>query len=411
MASLPLFWAIALALVLATLAALLWPLLRGRATRGPAGDDASAAIFRDQKRQIDAEFASGAIDAAERDLAQAELVERLARELDAAGDAPAARGSRAAWIVALALVAIVPAATLAGYLALGQPDAIGATAARTRASDADVVAMIERLAQRMREQPDDPKGWVLLGRSYAALQRFDDSAKAYEQAALRQPNDADLLADWADALGMAQGRTLAGRPAELVRQALAADPQHPKALALAASAAMEARDDRAAIGYWKRLLALVPPGSEDARGIEATIAQLEGSSRPSASTPASAPAPAPPAAAGARIAGRVIVAPALAGRVPPEATVFVFARAAEGPRIPLAVLRKTVRDLPFEFVLDDSMAMAPGMNLSSAPRVVVEVRVSASGRADPASGDLTGRSEPVAPGASGIAVTIDRVQP
>jgi len=241
MASLPLFWAIALALVLATLAALLWPLLRGRATRAPAGDDASAAIFRDQKRQIDAEFASGAIDDAERDLAQAELVERLSRELATAADAPAARGSRAAWIVALALVAIVPAATLAGYLAIGQPDAIGATAARTRASDADVIAMIERLAQRMREQPDDPKGWVLLGRSYAALQRFDDSARAYEQAARRLPNDADVLADWADALGMAQGRTLAGRPAELVRQALAIDPKHPKSLALAASAAGQER--------------------------------------------------------------------------------------------------------------------------------------------------------------------------
>jgi len=406
MSSLPLFWSIAVALVLATLAALLWPLLRGRATRAPAGDDASAAIFRDQKRQIDAEFASGAIDAAERDLAQAELVERLSRELADAADAPAVRGSRAAWIVALALVAIVPAATLAGYLAIGQPDAIGATAARTRASDADVVAMIERLAQRMREQPDDPKGWVLLGRSYAALQRFDDSAQAYEQAARRLPNDADVLADWADALGMAQGRTLAGRPAELVRQALAADPRHPKALALAASAAMEARDDRAAIGYWKRLLALVPPGSEDARGIEATIAQLEGSSRPPASTTLPAPA-----AAGARVTGRVTVAPSLAGRVPQDATVFVFARAAEGPRIPLAVLRKSARDLPFDFVLDDSMAMAPGMNLSSAPSLVIEARVSASGRADPASGDLTGRSAPVAPGASGVAVSIDHLQP
>ena len=238
------------------------------------------------------------------------------------------------------------------YLALGNPQALDAGVARQRLGEPEIVAMVERLAERMKAQPDDPKGWLLLGRSMGALQRFKESADAYAQAAARLPNDADVLADWADAQAMAQGRTLAGKPTEIVERALAIDPKHPKALALAASAAMERRDDTTAIRHWNALLATLPPDSEQARDVRETIAQLGGK--------AAAPAPLPTAAAASgRTSGRVVVAPALASRVPPQATLFVFARAVQGPRMPLAVIRKIARDLPLQFVLDDSMAMAP----------------------------------------------------
>lgn len=440
------FWALALALVLATLAALVVPLLRSRARReGPADDDASAAVYRDQMRQLDADVAAGVINADERAVAEAEIVARLGTELSATAQPAAATASRAPWIVAIAIVAIVPAAALVAYLAVGNPQALDAGSAggaRPRMTESEVVSMVERLAQRMKSDPSDPQGWLLLGRSWSALQRYQESADAYAEAVKRMPGNADALADWADALGMAQGRKLAGKPTEIIGQALAADPSHPKALALAASAAMERGDNKAAIRYWQSLLALVPPGSEDAQGIAATIVELGGTPTTGAppaagasSTAGSSSAPAPAAAARpatpptevasarpaapptelasarSRITGRVEIAPALAARVPPDATLFVYARAAQGSRMPLAIVRRAARELPFEFALDDSMAMAPGATISSAREVVVEARVSASGGATAASGDLSGVSAAIAPGTSGLRITIDRVVP
>lgn len=398
-----LFWGLALVLVLATLAALVGPLLRARAPRErPGAADASAAVYRDRKHELDAEVASGAITPGEREAAGAELVSRLGAELAGERTAPVRPAGRSAWITAIAIVAVLPAAALVGYLVLGRPDALDANVARERFTDGEVVAMVERLAQRMKEDPADPQGWLLLGRSFNALQRYPEAAKAFEEAARRLPGDAGVLADWADALGMAQDRSLAGRPTEIIAQALAADPRQPKALALAASAAMERGDDKAAVDYWRRLLAVVPPGSEDAQGIRDTIAQLEGGASSSA---------APVATAQASVAGRVVLAPALASRAAPGATLFVYARDPNGSRMPLAVLRRTARDLPLEFVLDDAMAMTPEHRLSLAREVVVEARISAKGSATPASGDLEGRSPAVAPGTRGIVVTIDRVLP
>lgn len=401
-----LFWGLALVLVVATLAALVAPLLRTRVPRErPAAADASAAVYRDRKEELDAEVASGAISDGERETARGELVSRLGAELASDTTEPSVSAPRAAWITAIAIVAILPAAALVAYLVLGRPDALDAGAARKRFSDTEIVAMVERLAQRMKENPADPQGWLLLGRSMNALQRYPEAAHAFEEASRRLPGNADALADWADALAMAQGRKLAGRPTEIIAQALAADPDHPKALALAASAAMERDDDKAAIAYWRRLLAVVPPESEDAQGIRETIARLEGS----AATPATAATPA--AAGGSRVTGRVVLSPALASRVAPDATLFVYARNPEGSRMPLAVLRRSAHDLPFEFVLDDSMAMTPASRLSGARSVVVEARISTKGSATPAPGDLDGQSPAVPPGTTGIVVTIDRVLP
>ena len=404
-----LFWLIAFALVVATLAALVFPLLRRAPERPrPAEADASAAIYRDQTRQLDEDVAAGVIAPDERARAHDEIVARLGDEL-AATPAPAAAASspHPAWVAAILIVALLPAAVLLAYFTLGNPRAIDSAAAPQRASDHEIVAMVERLAERMKAQPDDPKGWMLLGRSMGALQRFGESADAYAQAAARLPNDADVLADWADALAMAQGRKLAGKPTEIIDRALAVDPRHPKSLALAASAAMERRDDAAAIKHWNALLATLPPDSEQARDVRETIAQLGGK----AATVAPAPASAKPGAATGRIGGRVVVDASLASRVPPQATLFVYARAAQGSRMPLALIRATARELPLDFSLDDSMAMAPGATLSTAREVVIEARVSASGTAAPTSGDLAGESPPVKPGTNGVVVTINRLVP
>lgn len=417
------FWSLAVLLVAATLALLLLPLLRARRARAaPDADAAALAVYRDQKYALDAELADGAIGAEEHEAAVAELSRRLAEDVGPAREpAPPTPPLRRAWLIGVALLVLIPAAAAVLYARLGNPEAIsGASSAGEpnahEMSDPQILAMVDSLAQRLKTRPGDAEGWVLLARSYQTLGRFSEAADAYAHADTLIPNNPALLADYADALAMAQGRKLAGQPAALAARALSVDPNHKKALALAATAALEARDVDAALAYWRRLLAQFPEGSDDAKQIMAIVAEVESAKNGlKAPPPAAQERPRSPAAtvpaAGATIAGRVDLSPALASKVALTDTVFIFARAVEGSRMPLAVLRIPARELPKDFRLDDSMGMAPGVKLSAAPAVIVEARISKSGNALPQAGDLSGKSAPVKPGASGIKITIDQVVP
>jgi cytochrome c-type biogenesis protein CcmH len=189
---------------------------------------------------------------------------------------------------------------------------------------------------------------------------------------------------------MTGGQSLEGRPLELINQALELDPNNHKALWLAGTAAYERADYRSALDYWTRLYALVPKDSEAARAMEGNIAEAEGLL---GMTPGQAAAPSAPAArTSAAVKGTVRLDQALRARVQDTDTVFVFAQAPSGPRMPLAVLRAQVKDLPLQYALDDSMAMDPSLNLSRFSEVVVVARISKGGSAAPQSGDLQGRS-------------------
>ena len=390
-----LFWAIFAALAAIALALVLRPLLSRGAAAGVSRREANLAVYRDQRRELDADLAAGKLAPAEHEKARTELEARLLEDVDAAPEeaGPPRGGKRAAVLVGLA----VPLAALAVYLAVGTPAAVTGHPGQGEVTAGQIEVMVERLAARLRENPDDVDGWKMLGRSYAVLGRFGEAVDAYAKAALRAPRDAPLLADFADALAMARGRSLQGEPEKLVLRALEIDPQNLKALALAGTAAYERQAFKAAAGYWQRMLALVPPDSEDARVIRDNVAQ------------AMQLAGGEPAARAAGLRGTVRIAPQLKGKFGPEDTVFIYARAAQGPPMPLAVLRVKARELPAEFALDDSMAMAPGMNLSAHARVVVTARVSKSGGATPQPGDLQGASAPVASDASGVSVLIDTV--
>ena len=421
------FWSLAALLLAITLALLLRPLLRARhVAAAPDVDAAAISVYRDQKLALDAECADGVITAAERDAAVTELARRLSDEVATVRSAQTdQRGQRRAWFAAAALLLLIPSAAVVLYMRLGNPAAgepAHAAAIDGRnpheIADTQIVAMVDSLAQRLKARPDDADGWALLARSYQALGRFPEAADAYAHADALIPDNAVLLADYADVLAMAQGRKLAGKPAALAQRALAIDPNHRKALALAATAALEARDLDGALAYWRRLLAQFPQASDDAKQVTAIIAEIESAQRDGKGVPVagdSAPRRearalvTPPAAA--TIAGRVDISPALATKVALTDTVFIFARAVDGPRVPLAVLRIAAKDLPKEFTLDDSMGMAPGAKLSGAAAVIVEARISRSGNALPQSGDFSGRSAPIKPGAAGVKVVIDQVVP
>jgi len=417
------FWSIAALLVAVTLAVLLLPLFSARRkTAAPDADAAALAVYRDQKRALDAELADGVISAEEHEAAVAELSRRLGEDVGAPGEhVPRASPRKRTWVFAVALLVLIPSAALILYALLGKPEAITSSAGGRdahNASDQQILAMVDSLAQRLKTRPDDADGWVLLARSYQALGRYADAADAYGHAETLVPHNAELLADYADALAMAQGRKLSGKPAELAARALAIDPNHRKALALAGTAALEGRDLDGALSYWRRLQALLPEGSEDARQITAIIAEVESTksgikgSPPSAAARERAPPPAAASpASNAAISGRVEISAALAPKVALTDSVFIFARAVEGSRMPLAILRIPAKELPKDFRLDDSMGMASGAKLSATPTVIVEARISRSGNAMPQAGDLSGRSGPVKPGASGVKVTIDQVVP
>ena len=411
------FWTIALLLVAATVGALSWPLLRARPAPPEPDDAAATNVYRDQKRQLDDELASGALDESSHRTAVAELAQRLGVELDAPVAGPATPVQRGRFVAALAAVAIIPIGAIGLYVAVGAPEALRpAATARERPNDQQIVAMVEGLAAKMQQNPGDPKGWRLLGRSYAALGRFDESAKAYGEAVRRGGEDADVLADWAESLALAQNQVISGQPEALARRALAVNDRQAKALALLATAALEHRDFDGSLALWRRLYAQFPPTSDDAARTLAAIKEVESlrgaAARPGPSTATpDAPATGAAAATASGVTGTVEVAPALRSRIAPGDTVYVYARAAEGSRRPLAVQRGAAGGWPLAFRLDDTMAMAGGPPLSSATAVIVEARVSRSGDATPRAGDLTGRAGPIAPGARDVRVVIDQVVP
>ena len=417
------FWLIASLMTAAALAFVLVPLLRPRPTSGPSTVEANLEVLRGQRREIEADVANGILSAGARDEALAELVERGREDL-APPREPSASASRQPWIAAVAAAFLLPVFAFGVYLTLGSPLSMvaspsphGAGGENAKVDDKQIVAMVESLARKVRERPDDAQGWALLARSLMALGRFDDAARAYEHLATLLPGDADVLADFSDALGMAQGRSLAGRPAELARQALAVDPHHRKALALAATAAMETGDYAVATQYWQTLAQDLPAGSEDARQVASILEEVRAKASAAgkpiamAKAPAKAPATAAAPAGGPSVSGSVAISPALSAKVAASDTLFVYARAENGPRMPLAVLRSSPPTLPMKFHLDDSMAMAPTMRLSGASEVRIEARVSRSGNAITQPGDLVGTSGVVKPGARDVAILIDKVAP
>ena len=379
------------------------PLVRRTAQPGTSRDAVNAAVYRDQLRELESDLQAGTLAPDQHDKARREIEARLAADLGTgevqAKSAVSARGA------ALALGLAVPICALAVYLTVGNPRALapqpeeGLGPHGVSAQQFEV--MVGRLAARLKDNPEDAEGWMMLGRSYAVLGRFGDSSEAYAEAVARVPNDAQLLADYADSLAMAQGKTLSGEPEKLLKRALAADPNNVKALVLAGTAAFDRNDRAGAIRYWERALAVLPAESDMAQRVRASIADAGGSP---GKTQVAKPAQ---AKGSARISGVVRLDPKLAGKVAPDDTVFIFARAAEGPRMPLAILRRQGRDLPVQFTLDDSMAMAPQMKLSAFPRVVVGARVSKTASATASPGDLQGLSAAVRVGATDVAVTID----
>jgi cytochrome c-type biogenesis protein CcmH len=398
------FWLISVVIGAAALLYVLRPLLRSRKDPLVSRREANIAIYKDQMRELDADLAAGTISQPDHERAKVELEARLLDDVAVQETSTLPnRGRRAALVVGIA----VPILAVGVYLATGNPD--GLNPHMGEPDRAQVDAMVERLAAKLRENPDDAEGWKLLGRSYTVMGRFPDAVSAFARAAQLAPRDAQLLADFADVLAMTRGQKLDGEPEKLVERALEIDPKNLKALALAGTAAYERKDYARAAEIWGRMLPLVPPDSEDARIIGANVDEAR--KLAGIGGGAAKPPPVPVAKAHPGVRGTVRLDAKLKKDVKPADVLFIFARAAEGPPVPLAVLRARAADLPLKFALDDSLSMAQGMTVSSQPKIVVTARIAKSGKPQATAGDLQGASKPVANDAAGVDVVIDSVLP
>lgn len=402
----------AVLLVVAALAFLLPPLLRRRAQSQVSRRAVNTQIYRDQLVELETDLKAGTIAQENYDRARSELEARLLEDVE--GQEPAAAPVAGGRTSGLVMLALVPLLAIGVYAVTGDPRAIDLQQAVSKDGghpmDAQQIeAMLKRLEDRLKSNPGDVDGWIMLARSYGFMGRYKEASVAYGKAVAAAPDDAQLLADYADVLAMAQGRRLEGEPEKLVARALTIEPNNMKALALAGTAAFERKDYRAAVGYWEKLRALAPPDSETVRAISSSIeeAQSLGNLPKTKSAPAKAVAEKGSGASAGGISGTVRVSPELAARVTPADTVFIFARPAEGSRTPLAVLRKKGSDLPVQFALDDSMGMA-GAKISEQKQVVIVARVTKSGGPAAQPGDLEGMSKPVAPNARNVVVDIAR---
>ena len=411
-------WFAVIAVAMAALA-LLWvlpTLVRGRGAADAVRSGASnLAILKDQLAELQSDLAAGTLLPQQYQQAREDLERRALEEACDAAGTPVAQPLRARRTAAVLTVAI-PLAAAALYWQLGTPDALLAGSAARNAAQVtpqEVEAMVAKLAARLEQSPDDGNGWALLARSYLVMKRYPESIAAYERATSLLKDNADLLADYADALALGQDGSIEGKPLQMLERALRIDPTQWKALALAGTAAFNRKDFKKAVEYWETLRSRVEPGSEMERSVASNIdeARQLGGIKAVASTAPATPAKAGAPAAGASLDGTVSLSAELAGKAAPTDTVFVFARAAEGPRMPLAIMRFQVKDLPAKFHLDDSLAMSPAMTLSKFPDVVIGARISKSGSATPQSGDLQGTIPNVKTGAKGLTVVIDQKIP
>jgi len=420
------FFIVATLLLLAALALVVYPLLRGQDSGREDRRGDVIGLSRDRLEELKEKRQGGEISEAEYRDRVADLEAQLADDLHsqdsdqdsdqetASSAAPGATRRGGQWL-GFAVIAFVP--VLAGllYLTLGTPRAL-VTDTRTPVSagsegqhPTDVESMVAGLAERLDDNPDDEQGWFMLGRSYMQLNRYGEAAEAFARLRELVGDAPNVLINQASAVAMANGGSLAGQPRELIQLALEQQPDHPQALWMAATAAHQAADFDTALAYYRRAEPLLQ--GELKQQVQARIAELSGEEK-SGRTADAAPAgdPATEAAATTSLQVSVDLDPALRERAGDGETVFIFARAVNGPPMPLAVVRKTVADLPVTVTLDETQAMMPQLTLANFDRVLVGARISNSGQPIAQPGDLEGESEPVPTDSpETIAVTIDRV--
>ena len=415
-----LFFLIATVLVCIAVGSLVRVILREPISQEVAREQKNIEVARQRLEELRQRIAVGEIESADVETLQEEIERGLLIDLDETNSEEgfqihSSRDKVNRW-TAVAVASVIPIVAGALYLVLGQPSVISnPPVANTQVADGGLLdnetnleaqafeEKTQEVMRRLAEQPDDALGWDTLARLFVAQERFAEAAGALKKFRELTGDSADVLVREANALAFANNGELRGEPESLIDRALELDPQHFGALFLAGFAVALRQDYQSALDYWHKAVQLSP--NEDVRseirrlisGAEAEIVGTSSSTGDGVST----------VAAGQSVRVSVSVEPAILEQVDPQDSVFIFARALQGPAVPLAVVKRQVKDLPLVIELDDNSAMVPNMTISAFDKISIVARISRSGAAQAASGDFFGETGAIEPKiTSEVAVTI-----
>lgn len=441
------FWVISGIFIVTALLFIIPTLLRNRDIQleNLEHDAVNITVYRDQIAELDRDLENDILTQEQYEKSKQELQQRMLQDVSEKEKMIIKKNKKIHNIALSTIITLaLPLAAVFLYLVIGDtrgllPQAQLANATQMNRGGSDTPAghdnfssVLENLIQRLNQNPEDIEGWIMLGRTYAIMERYAEASNTYAKLVELVPNNPQILSDYADVLAMKNQGTLAGKPTELIHEALRIDPQYPKALALAGTAEFEQEKYDQAAAHWEKLLEVIPDDSQLAKSVKDSIneakllastgkkgsetenqvvdkvvgVQTETSAQAEISTTSKSAEP-----ISLSISGQVTISKELAAKASSNDTLFIYARAKTGPKMPLAILRLKANDLPATFTLTDDMAMTPTMKMSSFPEVVIEARVSKSGQAVPASGDLQGFSEPVKIGSNDIEVVINKQIP
>lgn len=423
-----LFWIIAAGLTLLAMAFVVLPLLRGFKNTGISSDELNLEVFQQQLEELDNDLDSGILDQTRYDAARKDLEKELLTDVSGDKVAPAAMNSSSGrWAMGTAV--FIPVSAVIIYQILGTPEIIPRLTGQvpdTTVNSAQEQAknlppmeeLVQKLADKLVEQPENIDGWLMLARSYMSMSRVQEGLEAYGQAMKLAPENTAVLLAYAEGLAKTDSNNFTGKAASLVEKAVKLDADNPNARWMMGIVSYQRGNYPAAVEHWERAQTLLGPDNKDA----ATIANaLEDARREMGEAPklpsivqqtAAKSVPTANAAGKSKITLEVVLSDEMRAKAKPGDLVFIYAKALEGPQMPLAAARKQVRDLPLTIELDDGMAMMPQFKLSNFPEVVVGARISLSGNPIAKSGDPEGEVKPVTPGQAGtVKVVINGLHP
>jgi cytochrome c-type biogenesis protein CcmH len=396
------FWLIAAAMVLLALLIVLPPLWRKHDNAIDDDlDQRNIKIARDRLAELKANKAAGGISQAQYNEQVVELELALSDDLDLA-NTPAKVQTQGRWL-AFALAFAIPVLAASLYWVLGNHQALSYVndpeqAAQTNQSNPEMPSpeavnnMVAKLAVKLKTEPNNLEGWLMLGRSYKVLKRYPEATEAYARAYQLAGDKPDVMLPYAEALALSKNGDWVGKPKELVTKALSVDPENLTGLWFAAMATAQQGDKPNAVSYLKKLEKALPADSPDKQQIHEIIANVESPSSSKVSPDTQNQTNAKTTIA---VDVTVSLAKELQQYASPKDTVFIYAQALSGPKVPLAIVRKSAEELPIAVSLTDANSMMPSIKLSNFQQVRLLARISKADSAMPQSGDLIGVIEQV----------------